>query len=212
MKPGVFSLCFFAAFLALSGQCLAHRVNVFAYVDGDAIQVECGFGRGLRVRNGKIAVADLETGAVILEGVTDEHGLFRFRPSDDFLATGHGLVIRLNAGEGHQNDWKVTAEELLGLSGRVRGAPSSPPTPAAADAPEHGAPNVETPETPPAAGMDNAGIEAIVGRVLDEKLAPFRQTFVRPPDREPDFRDIIGGIGWILGLLGLGTYLKYRRK
>ena len=91
------------AFMSLSGECLAHRVNVFAFVDGDEIRVECGFSKSRRVKNGKIVVTDLETGDAVLEGVTDGQGIFRFRPPDDFLATGHGLRIRLSAGEGHQD-------------------------------------------------------------------------------------------------------------
>ena len=32
----------------------AHRVNIFAFVDGDAVQVECGFNRSQKVKQGTV--------------------------------------------------------------------------------------------------------------------------------------------------------------
>lgn len=34
----------------------AHRVNIFAFVDGDAVQVECGFNRSQKVKQGTVEV------------------------------------------------------------------------------------------------------------------------------------------------------------
>lgn len=180
MKLLSFALAACAAFLVFAEEGLAHGVNVFAFVDGDEIQVECGFSRSQRVKNGKLAITDSVTGDAVHEGVTDERGIYRFRPSEAFLASGHGLSIRLYAGEGHQDDWKVAPEELTALSG---GGQTGTP----------------------------AEIEAIVARVLDAKLAPINQALARQQDDAPGLRDIIGGIGWILGLLGLAAYMKYRR-
>jgi nickel transport protein len=187
------------------GVSLAHRVNVFAYVDGEAIQTECAFSTKQKVRNGKLSISDRETGETLLEGSTDEQGLFRFRPADAFLRTGHGLRILLNAGEGHRNDWLVSAEELQALapSGqpeKSRAMPAGQPPPAAAEQ-----------RTPERAALDAAELEALLGRVLDAKLAPVKQALARQEDRGPGLRDVIGGLGWILGLLGLAAYLKHGR-
>lgn len=205
------SLCFatLATFLALSDACWAHKVNVFAFVDGDEIQVECSFSRSQKVKNGKLRISDLETGNILLESVTDDRGIFRFRPSDAFLLTGHGLIIRLNAGEGHQDEWRMAAEELRALSPNAR-----PQTPAATSGqgttePRAAPARVAVPAV--AVALDAGQVEAIIARVVDAKLAPINQALARQSEREHDWRDIIGGIGWILGLLGLATYLKYRR-
>ena len=50
----------------------AHRVNIFAFVDGDAVQVECGFNRSQKVKQGTVEVFDATTGALLLQGTTDD--------------------------------------------------------------------------------------------------------------------------------------------
>ncbi len=218
MRRRPFVLAVLAAFLSLAGEGKAHRVNVFAFVDGDAIQVECGFSGSRNVKNGRLEITDRETGETIAEGTTDEAGRFRFRPSDAFLATGHGLNIRLFAGAGHQDDWKIAPEELQALS---RSAPQNVP-PIAADAAtappgrdaakaEPAAPAPGGSEAAAHSSVDTARLEAIIGEIVEAKLAPVKQALLRQQDASPGFRDIVGGIGWILGLLGVATYMKYRR-
>lgn len=181
------------AFFLLQNVAWAHRVNVFAFIDGDEIQVECSFSKSQKVKNGKIAVTDLETDELLLEGVTDESGRFRFRPPETFLRAGHGLNIRLYAGEGHQSDWKMPAAEVHAL------APDTAPPP------------VQPRAAPVRTQPESADLEAMLDRMLERKLAPIREAIARQETSGPNLRDIIGGIGWILGLLGLATYMKYRR-
>lgn len=90
----------------------AHRVNIFAFVDGDAVQVECGFNRSQKVKQGTVEVFDATTGAQLLQGTTDDNGVFRFPVTAELREAGHDLNIRIIAGEGHQNDWTVAADEL----------------------------------------------------------------------------------------------------
>lgn len=191
-----------------SGLGFAHRVNVFAFVDGDAIQVECSFSKSQKVKNGKLVISDLETDGKLFEGTTDEQGVFRFKPDAGFLKTGHGLNILLIAGEGHQNDWQISAEELAALSpsGQPAKSVAEQSTPA-----EQVFPAVRETREQLIASLDAAELEALIGKVLDAKLAPIKQTLARQEDGPPNARDIIGGIGWILGLLGVATYLKYKR-
>lgn len=206
----LFSVCFLVLLLSLclADVSLAHRVTVFAFVDGDAVRVECSFRKNQKVKHGKLVVSDHETGAFLLEGTTDVQGVFRFRPDAAFLKTGHGLNILLQAGEGHQNDWQMTAEELQALSpagcpakGGVGGVSVSETSVPQAFAEE---------AVPPVPVIDAAALEALVGKVMDAKLAPVKQALARQENDGPDVRDIVGGIGWILGLLGLAAYLRYR--
>ena len=201
--------------LAIPAQ--AHRVNIFAWPEGDAIRVDCGFSRSQKVRHGALVFTDSVTGEVLLEALTDEKGAYSFRPSADFLASGHGLHIRLNAGEGHSNDWEVTPEELRALGdgskdGSVEAAGEGAGLPGQAGSASRPA----APEAPPesAATLSPqaiAELERVVARAVDARLAPVTAALARQQDSAPGIRDIIGGIGWILGLLGLATYMKYRR-
>jgi nickel transport protein len=57
---------------------LAHRVNVFAWVEGDTIYVECKFAGGKKVKSGKITVIDPQ-GVELLSGLTNDEGEFSFK-------------------------------------------------------------------------------------------------------------------------------------
>ena len=83
MAPGAVSLALmpvvFAVFiLGTAANALAHRVNIFAWTEGNEVVAECGFNGGNKVKQGQIAVYDAATGAKLLEGKTDDEGGFRF--------------------------------------------------------------------------------------------------------------------------------------
>ena len=107
----------------------AHRVNIFAFVDGDAVQVECGFNRSQKVKQGTVEVFDATTGARLLQGTTDDNGVFRFPVTAELREAGHDLNIRIIAGEGHQNDWTVAADELASSGTRKSRLPRPPLSP-----------------------------------------------------------------------------------
>jgi len=194
--------------IVFCGMSHAHRVNIFAFVDGDAIQVECSFSKSQKVRHGQLVFTDLQTGAPLLKGTTDEQGMFRFQPDAAFLKTGHGLTILLNAGEGHQNTWQISPEELTMLSSSAPHA--KPVSGVAAPAVQDAVPPGDSqPRAVPL--MDTAELEALIARVMDIKLSSIKQSLARQETNDPSLKDIIGGIGWIIGLLGLATYMKYRR-
>ena len=214
-------LLFSVVFLLLSGVCHAHRVNVFAYVDGEVLRVEASFSKSQKVVKGQLRVTDRETGDPVHEGTTDEQGRYSFRPSQAFLATGHGLLITLRAGEGHQNTWEVTPEELLALSaqgdtgrdaGGDTGARGHEPAAGTLPSAEALSPAEATPHPPPSTvTMPKDELETLIGKVLDAKLAPIKQSLARQETSGPGVQDIIGGIGWILGLVGIAAYMKSRK-
>ncbi len=75
------------------------------------------------------------------------------------------------------------------------------PTPAAPAAP------VEK-----AAGLDQKALEATLNKVLAHQLAPIREMLTELTIHEPSFTDILGGIGYILGLCGVGAYFLSKRQ
>ena len=175
----------------------AHRVNIFAFVDGDAVQVECGFNRSQKVKQGTVEVFDATTGARLLQGTTDDNGVFRFPVTAELREAGHDLNIRIIAGEGHQNDWTVAADELASS-----GTPKAVAV-AAAEVPA-------TPASLVAGGATPAEIERIVDAALDAKLSPIKRMLAEQAEAGPNLRDIIGGIGWIFGLIGVAAYFRRR--
>ena len=92
----------------------AHRVNIFAWLEGETVRVECSFRRDSPVQQGKIIVFDAQTDTELLQGRTDKKGTFVF-PVPAAVRQGHGLRIRILAGEGHQNEWHMDAAEFSSL-------------------------------------------------------------------------------------------------
>ena len=173
----------------------AHRVNIFAFVDGDAVQVECGFNRSQKVKQGTVEVFDATTGARLLQGTTDDNGVFRFPVTAELREAGHDLNLRIIAGEGHQNDWTVAADELAS-SGTPKtvavAAAEVPATPASLVAGQT-APSAAAPVAAVSGGATPAEIERIVDAALDAKLSPIKRMLAEQTEAGPNLRDIIGG-------------------
>ena len=55
-------------------------------------------------------------------------------------------------------------------------------------------------------------IEAIVSRQLEEKIQPLMRMVAASQEKGPTMGDIVGGIGYIIGLVGLGAYVRYRKE
>lgn len=227
-------LALLAAALAAPGNASAHRVNIFAWLEGDSILVECGFNRSSPVREGLVTVFDATDGKELLQGRTDATGLFRF-PVPGTVRQGHGLRIEVNAGEGHVNDWTMTAAEINEARDLSHGFHEAPPA-QAVQAPRAAVPPLVTPGAPaavparapgtgvtPALARDDAPpapqravnaqeVRAIVAEALAGALAPLRRELAAMSSPGPSLRDIIGGLGWIMGLVGIACLFLARRK
>lgn len=189
--------------LVFAGAAQAHRVNIFAWLEGETVRVECSFRRDSPVRQGTVIVFDAQTGTELLQGRTDGQGAFAF-PVPAVVRQGHGLRIRILAGEGHQNEWQMDAAEFSSLLPAAgTGAPSAGP---AADGGSGAAAPAGVTAT-----LSRKDVEAIVDAALDRHLAPVRRAIAAGSEAEPGLRDIVGGLGWIMGLVGIGLYFSRRR-
>lgn len=98
-----------ALLLALcAGPALAHKVNIFATVEGGAITGEGYFGGGTKAQDVVVEVQDA-LGAPAGSTRTDVQGAFRLP-----IPQGATLPLRvvLKAGDGHQNDYPLTALDI----------------------------------------------------------------------------------------------------
>jgi nickel transport protein len=190
----------------ISAPALAHRVNVFAYVEGSEVVVECSYSKSKRVRHGAIEVKDAASGETLLQGTTDEEGLFRFSIPDQARKSGSSLRILLQAGEGHQNEWLLEAAEFTDEATPMSLAPDAA---VAAAAVAKVKPDNASSD---AAGLSRAELEEVVGAVLDAKLAPIKRILLEQSQSGPGMQEIIGGIGWIFGLIGIGAFFKSRPR
>lgn len=217
------ALCAFLL-LGAASPAKAHRMNIFAWLEGGNVLVECGFGRAQPVIGGQVTVYDNVTNRELLQGRTNRQGAFSFSVPD-VIREGHGLRIEVNAGQGHVGDWVMEASQLYEAAAVQAGldraqlaangsqnAASTPPvargTSAARPLPAPTAqrPVIDNPDAP----ATRSHVHEIVNDALDAKLAPLHRRMAAMEDRGIGITEIFGGIGWLIGIFAVWFY--YRGK
>jgi len=199
-------ICIVLATTVMARPTLAHRVNVFAWVEGDTVVAEAKVAGSGRTKNCPITVFDGQ-GRLLVEGKTGEDGRFAFAKPKGVEA----LTVVLDAGMGHRAQWPLTAEEL-GTAAPIAQAPVQE-TPANTD---EGQAQVLSGSDGPvaAAGLGPEQIEAAVAKAVDGPLRAVagRLDLIAARQEKLDVQNLLGAIGYILGLVGLATWWKYRSK
>lgn len=188
---------------------LAHKMVVFATGADHAIEGEVYFHGGEPARDVKVTLV-ASGDQVVGETTTDREGKFRFpvRFRCDYR-------VIADAGAGHGAEYTVPADELpadlpqRGAEDRPGKKPSEPAVSPVPD--EHAAATPseshDEPLAVPDADRGNADVEAI-GR----QVAALRRDFDRYRN-ELRLRDVLGGLGYLLGIMGTAFYfLGVRRK
>jgi nickel transport protein len=174
-------------------------VNIFAWVEGDTVLVECKYPDGREVYEGVIRVLD-SAGKELLNGKTNAKGEFSFKvPRQD------DLTIVLEAGMGHRADWPLSKQDLAPAGEAPKPEPAAPSEPA----PKTEAPPPAAKESAPgAASPPPAGIDPAIEKALDKKLAPVLRMLAEMHEQKVRLTDVLGGIGYIIGLVGVAAYFK----
>jgi len=186
--------CLFTLCLLGPGFAFAHRVNVFAWVEGDTVHTESKFSGGKRVNGGEVLVYDLQ-GKELLAGKTNAQGEFSFK-----IPRKTAMKIVLQAGMGHRGDWTIPLSEIDPQKSASEPSVST----------EEPKRTAKTETVTPSVDLDQ--MRHALEQSLDRRLSPVLKRLAESQERGPTFRDILGGIGYILGLLGLAAYLHFRRK
>lgn len=191
--------------LLLSGPALAHKVSVFAWVEGDQVFGESKFSGGKRPKDAQVIVRDAQ-GNELLRTRTDANGEFSFT-----IPKRCAMQIELLAGMGHKAEWTVPMEELEeAASGSGNGQAA---TPAQATVPRE-----EPGDVVAGAGpcLSEAQLESIVEtaveKALGHKLKPVMKAMADLEEKGPSVTDVMGGLGYIFGLTGVAAYFMSRRK
>lgn len=177
-----------------AGPAYAHKVNMFAFPEGDRILVEGYFSDGKRAHNSAVDVFS-PSGEVLVHGKTDDEGSFSFE-----IPQSTDLRIRLNAGMGHQTEYTITKAELTGM-----------PPPTAGDSGDEGAGQANAGDVAaPSPGGGATVDQAVIRRAVGEAILPVMRSLSELKERRT-ISDIIGGIGFIVGIMGVFFYLKARK-
>ncbi|RKT45699.1 hypothetical protein [Thiocapsa rosea] len=188
---------------SLSSPALAHKLQVFAFTEGARISGSAYFAGGGAASGARIEVRDRE-GKVLAELAPDGEGKFVYTAA---LPVDH-LILAITD-DGHQAEWRVPAAELA-----AGFAPDESPA-RDAERSEGGEVSVIV-ETVPSAVSANAmaaldpALESAIERAVARQIRPLREQLVAAEDRIR-LQDILGGIGYIMGLTGLALWWKSRR-
>jgi nickel transport protein len=158
----------------------AHKLNLFAHVEGKTILGKAYFSSGAAAQGVSVTAFD-PAGRELGRTTADAQGQFSLEAR---TRCDHRLVVE--TADGHGAEYTVSAAELpADLAPAVAG----PPKPGASG----GSGGKIAAKTPPDADQIAAKIDALTAQVvqLREQLR---------------FRDVLGGIGFILGITGIAFY------
>jgi len=186
----------------------AHKVAIFAWVEGDTIFTQSKFSGGKRAKNSTVVVYD-KAGNQLLEGKTDKKGEFSFK-----VPKRTDLKIALKASMGHLAEWTIPVEEITAVFDEVEGGPLEVGVQVTT---KEATPLTEPktaaePPAPAAVGLSRQEAKALIDESLDRKLAPIVKMLADQVGRGPTVSEVLGGIGYIFGLAGVALYFLSRRK
>lgn len=181
---------FVALLLALATTAGAHGLNVFVTIEANALRGRAYFTGGAPARGAaaRLFVND----EVADETPTDDEGRFRFvRAAVD--AEASVAWVEVTTADGHRAVWTV--------AGAWDDAPESA---------EATPPATEPPGEAPTPTDDLAALEALVDAAVARHVDGLREELA-VADARRGLQDILGGVGYLLGLTGL-IALAWRRK
>jgi len=176
---------------------LAHRVRVFAYVSGNEIFSEVSLGNNQPVAHCEVIVTRGNTGEVLLRGQTDNQGRFSFSKPD--IHPDDSLVITMNTGQGHRGSWTLTPADF--------GFHPSP----AENKQIQAKINEKHPVPLSLSTEDQQQLADLVAEAVAREVEPLKRMLAKQMDNGPSLQDIIGGIGWLVGIGGLLFALKKKQ-
>jgi len=179
---------------------LAHNVMIFAWVDGDMVHTQSKLSSGKKAKGATVVVLDSE-GNQLLEGKTDDNGEFSFK-----VPKKTDLTIVLNASMGHRAEWKIPAEKIKEVGAGVEAG-----TKGGVECPKRHQPGTGCPGKV-AVSLTKKEIEDLVDESLDRKLAPIVEMLAESVDNGPGITEVIGGISYIFGLVGVALYFARRPR
>jgi nickel transport protein len=198
-----------AALFLSAGPAHAHKVNMFAMVEGDRVVVQGYFPDGKKALNSKVEVFD-PAGNKVAEGTTSSDGMYAFK-----VPLIADLRITLNAGMGHRAEYTLTKAELAGVK-------VDPGAPANGKAGEDSRASSTIADAQAAlvtantsADGSNANIppdemDTRIRKAVGEAMLPVVRSLSELKEAR-SFSDIVGGIGFIVGIIGVFFYLKARK-
>ncbi len=202
-KTNLICLVFITLFLFLPAVSHAHRVNVFAWFNGEKVVGKAYYSNGRPAEHAKIEIIGTRTGSR-LSCITDEKGGFSFKPpgKDTYrliLHAGQGhrattlVNVRIDEQTKNQDNSHNKGKGLSKLQGNG------------------GFSSVEGVSKDTSSCKD---IEKAVDKVLKVRLQPVYKAIedMAISQSRVKVKDVVSGLGYIIGIMGIWAYMSSRRK
>ena len=204
----LFSISLLSCILLTGSHAFAHKVNIFAYVEGNKVFTESYFNDGRKCVNSIVRIFDSD-GTKLLEGTTNENGEFSF-----IIPKKGDLKVVLSAGMGHRAEYTIAAHELPGTSPEKGEEIIIQKNPQTTETPQYraGKQEILKPDTTATKVIYIEGdqLRCMIESTLDKKLSPLIKLLVQLQKPSISITEIIGGIGYIFGIMGILAYVKSR--
>lgn len=177
----------------------AHKLRIYAWINGGKVYVESGLTGSQRLAIFHVTVKGSNSDNIITQGTPDPQGIFSFTLPPTFQENPVDMTITVSTDDGHQGEWFFTQKDFL------ESFESQKPR---ANISQDSADQMTlTNEISPIL-LDN--IKSIIDDRLEKNLAPIHRQLAHMSEKKLSFRDIIGGIGYLIGLAGIAAWLKSR--
>lgn len=191
-----------------AGPAAAHKLKIFATAVGAQIEGQVYFVGSGAAPGARVNVETVE-GTPISTVTCDKDGHFTV-----IAAERIDHVLRADTGDGHAASITIAASQLPetlpeSLAGSAPMGGTAAVSAAKAAIPSGAVAAVSPPAAAQANALANQERAEQVRTVVAQELEPLREQLNAYED-QTRFRDILGGFGYILGLAGLGLWLRAR--
>lgn len=168
---------------------IAHKVSVYAFIEDGMVYVEGYFFDGAPCKACPVEVrADLG-GSVLLVADTDEQGHLEFEAPQ-----AYPLYLKMAAGQGHAANFVLEGRQEPMAEIYI----------------------LESQRESQGKELEDCSgdMEALVDAAVKARIAPLRQEIsrLRAASERPGITEIIGGIGYIIGLAGIWLYFRKKNE
>lgn len=183
--------------LVISEPAWSHKLKVFAAAEGTHLVGYAYFSPSGRPRQAAVTVTDAD-GNVLATATTDDEGRFEVEAK---RRVDHHITV--GGGDGHVATYTIKADELPDH------LPPSPPT----SLPPAGEGSKPSPiaTVSPALPTSEADWRTFIDQSIARQIRPLREQLDAYQEKVW-WHDVLGGIGYILGLGGLAFGLSERRR
>lgn len=188
-------LCLILVVFPLSA--LGHRAFLLTWIEKGQVKIQGKYGNQALIKNAKVTVFDPEQN-LMLSGTTNETGIFAFP-----ILQQKELIIVLSTPAGHKAETRMLAEDYPHQHSAPQKYSHSPKSPQVA---------LTTHHSEEARNQEQLQLQISQSLKAELSVLSHQVNKLEKKIEEPSLQDILGGIGYLFGLMGVSAYFHYRQK